>query len=150
MISDLQRQLGIDASFFTQFALFLFVFIWLQIIYFGPFLKLIQRRESQSEGLSEGATQLEEEAARLEQDYQEKSISSRKRVAAERENILAAARKEANDVTSKAREQAKVKVEQSREQAQKESATELQSLQAQVGSVTSQLVQKLTSAKVGL
>lgn len=150
MISDLQRQLGIDASFFTQFVLFLVVFLWLRFVYFSPFLRLIQKREGQSDGLAEGATKLEEESIRLENDYRDRIIAARKRVAAERENVLAEARKEGNELIAKAREQGKIKLDQSRDASTKDSAAELSSLQAQVGSVTGMLVEKLTHSKVGL
>lgn len=150
MITDLQRQLGIDATFFTQFVLFMFVFVWLRIVYFSPFLKLIQKRELQSEGLSEGASKLEEESARLENEYRERIIAARKRVAAEREKVLADARKEGNDLITKARDEGKTKLDQSREQAAKESSAELASLQGQVSGVTALLMEKLTHSKVGL
>ncbi|MGZ3693362.1 MAG: ATP synthase F0 subunit B [Bdellovibrionota bacterium] len=150
MISDLQRQLGIDVTFFTQFVLFLIVFLWLRFVYFSPFLRLIQKREGQSDGLSEGAAKLEEESTRLENDYRERLIAARKRVAAEREQVLADARKQGNDLIAKARGEGKEKLDQSREQSQKEADTELANLQAQVGGVTALLMEKLTHSKVGL
>jgi F0F1-type ATP synthase membrane subunit b/b' len=150
MISDLQRQLGIDASFFIQFALFLVVFFWLRFVYFSPFLRLIQRREGQSDGLSEGAAKLEEEATRLEREYQERIVATRKRVSSEREKILADARKDGAGFIAKSRDESKVKLEKSRELAAKESSAELANLQAQIGPVTALLVEKLTKVKVGL
>jgi F0F1-type ATP synthase membrane subunit b/b' len=150
MISDLQHQLGIDSTFFTQFALFLVVFLWLRFVYFSPFLRLIQRREGSSEGLSDGAAKLEEDAARLETEYQEKLSAARKKAAANREVILADARKEGGALIARARDEAKMKLEGARSTAAKEADAELAALQAQVGSVTSLLVQKLTNAKVGL
>lgn len=150
MISDLQRQLGIDASFFPQLVLFLIIFLWLRFVYFSPFLALILKREGQSDGLSEGATKMEEEAARLENEYHERQIAARKRIAAEREAVLAAARQEGNDWIAKSRDAGKAKLDSSRESAAKDAAKELTALQAQVGSVTGMLVEKLTHTKVGL
>jgi F0F1-type ATP synthase membrane subunit b/b' len=150
MISDLQRQLGIDASFFTQFALFLVVFIWLRFVYFSPFLKLIQRRENSSEGMSEGAAKLEEESLRLETEYRERIMAARKLASAERERILAEARKAGNDVIHVARDASKQRLDQARVAAAKESSAELATLQALVGAVTGLLVEKLTHTKVGL
>ena len=63
MISDLQQQLGIDASFLPQFLIFIFLFLWMKIVFFGPFLTLLEKRETQSDGLSEESAKLEEEAA---------------------------------------------------------------------------------------
>lgn len=150
MISDLQRQLGIDATFFTQFVLFLIVFLWLRFVYFSPFLKLIQKRENNSEGMSEGASKLEEESVRMESEYQERIVAARKRAVAERERILAEARKAGNDLIHQARDASKHKLDQAREAAAKESSAELANLQSQVGAVTGLLVEKLTHTKVGL
>lgn len=150
MITDLQRQLGIDATFFTQFVLFLVVFLWLRFVYFSPFLKLIQKRENNSEGMSEGASKLEEESLRMETEYHERIVAARKRAVAAREQVLADARKSGNDLIHKARDASKQKLDQAREAAAKESSAELANLQSQVGAVTGLLVEKLTHTKVGL
>jgi F-type H+-transporting ATPase subunit b len=150
MIYDLQRQLGIDASFFTQLLIFLVVFTWMQVVYFRPFLKLIQKREGQSGGLSTEAVKLEEAAARAEQDYSAALIAVRKKAALERERVLLDARNQANTVVGAARSAAKTKLEQARESAQRSAEAELASLRSQVSSVSGMLVEKLTSKKVGL
>lgn len=150
MISDLQRQLGIDSTFFPQFFLFLGIFLFLRLVYFGPFLRLILAREGQSGGRSDEAARLQEEAARLEQDYQEKISAARKRAGAERDQLLVAARKDGNEIIARAREEAKTKLEQSRTQSEKEAGGELATLRGQVDAVAGQLVQKLTHTKVGL
>lgn len=150
MISDLQRQLGIDASFFTQFAVFLIIFFWLQVVYFKPYLALIKKREGQSGGLSEDAAKLEEAAARNEQEYQDAILRARRKAAAERDRVLTDARKQASDLTAAARAQTKTKLEQAREGAAKNAEAELASLNSQVGSVAALLVEKLTKTRVGL
>ena len=150
MITDLQRQLGIDSSFFWQLLVFLVVFVWLRVVYFSPFLKLIQRRESQSDGLSEEAQKMEEESTRLETQYKEAMATSRKKAAGERDALLVAARKEASAVVAQARVKAKEKIEQAREGAAKSADSELAGLKSQVGAISSLLVEKLTHTKVGL
>lgn len=150
MIADLQRQLGIDASFFTQFVIFLFIFTWLQFVYFRPYLKLIQKRQSQSGGMSEDAAKLEESAARDEQAYLDALAGARRKAAAERDRILSEARGQANDIVGGARAQAKTKLEQARDAAARAAETELAGLKGQVGGVASLLVEKLTNTKVGL
>jgi F-type H+-transporting ATPase subunit b len=150
MIADLQRQLGIDSSFFQQFLIFIVIFTWLRVIYFGPFLKLIQKREGQSEGLSDEAKKLEEESARLETQAQEALSAARKKAFAEREAILSVARKDANDLVAKAREQAKGKLDGAREAAAKSANAEIANLKPQVASISGMLVQKLMNTKVGL
>lgn len=150
MITDLQRQLGIDGSFFTQFLIFLLVFIWLQVVFFKPFLQLILKRESQSGGLSEEASKLEEEASRNEQQYQDSLVAARRKANAERDRVLGEARKGANDTVAAARSQSKTKLEQAREMAAKSAESEINALRGHVGSMSSMLVEKLTKQKVGL
>ncbi len=150
MIQDLQHQLGIDGSFFIQLGIFLFIFLWLQFVFFGPFLKLIQKREGSSGGLTEEAAKLEEAAASDELRYAEALVAARRKASAERDRVLGDARKAANDTVAGARAQAKTKLEQARDAAQKLAESELTSLKGQVNSMASLLVEKLTKTKVGL
>jgi F-type H+-transporting ATPase subunit b len=149
MIADLQQQLGIDSSFFQQFVVFILIFLWLRIVYFAPYLSLIEKREGQSEGLSGDALKLEEDASRLEAEYQGAISSARKRALAEREAILSEARRVAADQVAEARAKAKNRLEQSREAAAREAEAELKGLTGQVGSISSLLVNKLMNTKVG-
>lgn len=150
MIADLQQQLGIDSSFFQQFLIFMVVFAFLRVVLFSPYLRLIEKRENQSEGLSDEAEKLQEESARLETEYQEVLSAARKRAAVEREALLAGARKQSTDAVAAARAQAKTKLEQAREAAAKSSEAEFAGLKGQVGSISSLLVNKLMNNKVGL
>ena len=150
MIADLQRQLGIDSSFFFQFVIFIAIYLWLQFIYFGPFLKLITKREAQSEGMAEEAKKLDEQSARLESEHQEKIAAARKQAAIEREKILAEARKSAAAVVATARDQAKAKLEGAREASASEAKKDLDGLRAQISPFASLLVEKLMKTKVGL
>jgi F-type H+-transporting ATPase subunit b len=150
MIADLQRQLGIDASFFTQLLIFLVIFSWMQFVYFRPFLALIQRRKGQSGGLSEAAVRLDAAAARAEQDYAAALVVARKGAALDRERALAEARAAANQTVGAARLQAKQKLERAREAAQVSAKLELESLRGQVAGISGALVEKLTKTRVGL
>jgi len=150
MIADLQQQLGINSTFFAQFLIFLGIYVWLRVVFFGPYLALIQKRESKSGGLSEEAAKLEESAAWAEREYQDSLSSARKRMLAERDRILGEARKTASDIVASAREQSKTKLDGAREAAARSSESEIASLKGQVGSMADLLVQKLTKTRVGL
>jgi F0F1-type ATP synthase membrane subunit b/b' len=150
MIADLQQQLGIDSSFFSQFIIFVFAFLWLKFFFFTPFLGLINKREGQSDGLSDEAAKLEEEAVRLEVQYQSSLSATRKSAYAERETVLAAARKVAAEKVHAARAEAKSKIDQGRESSRRTSEGELAGLKGQVSSISSLLVEKLMNTKVGL
>jgi len=150
MIYDLQRQLGIDASFFKQLVIFLVIFTWMQAVYFRPFLKLIQRRASQSGGLSSAAVGLEQEALRAEAEYGASMSAARKKAAVERERLLLEAREQANEIVGVARAQAKTKLDQARESNLHASELELSAMRTHVGEVSAMLVEKLTKTKVGI
>jgi F0F1-type ATP synthase membrane subunit b/b' len=149
-ILNLQQQLGIDATFFTQFLIFIFIYAWLHFVFFGPYLKLIQSREGKSDGLSDEALKLEEESSRLEAQYAEAWAAMKKKTAAEKDQIVSVGRKEAAGITGAAREQAKEKMNKAREESAKSFAAEIASLKQQVGSISSLLMEKLTKTKVGL
>lgn len=149
-IAGLQRQLGIDSSFFWQFAIFFVAYLFLRSVYFSPYLKLIQRREGQSDGLADEAQKLEEEAAGLEAGVQEALSAARKGALGERETVLAKARKEASDSVSVARGKAKQRLDLAREASARSAEAELAALKAQVPGVSALLVEKLTKTKVGL
>ena len=150
MLADLQRQLGIDSTFFHQLVIFLLAYLLMRFFYFGPYLKLIQKRENQSDGLSDEAKKLEEEAASMEGQYQASLSAARKKAQAEREAMLAAVRKLNADEVAEARNQGKSKLEQAREAATRSSASELANLKAQAGPISATLVGKLMNNKVGL
>jgi len=150
MLADLQRQLGIDSTFFHQLVIFLLAYLLMRFFYFGPYLKLIQKRENQSDGLSDEAKKLEEEAASMEGQYQASLSAARKKAQAEREAMLAAVRKLNADEVAEARNQGKSKLEQGREAATRSSASELANLKAQAGPISATLVEKLMNNKVGL
>ena len=150
MIQDLQRQLGIDQTFFVQFLIFLLIFTWLQFVFFKPFLALIEKREGQSGGLSDEAAKLEEAASRNEQQYSEGLTAARRKASLERDRVLGEARKAANESVAAARAQSKTKLEQARDAAVKSAEAELTALKGQVASVSAMLVEKLTKTKVGL
>ena len=150
MIADLQQQLGIDASFFWQFLNFFAIYLVLRVVFFSPFLKLIQQREGQSSGLSEEAKKLEEEATRLEAQYQESLSLARKKAYAERDALLTTARQESSGLVAAARERSKSRLEQARESASAAASAELASLKTQVSSVSALLAEKLAQTKVGI
>lgn len=150
MIPELQRQLGIDSSFFIQFAIFVFIFLWLRVVFFKPYLALIQKRDSQSDGLVDEGQRLEEEAIRMEEE-RASTLNAAKKVAAQnKDNVLAHARQQAGEIVTKARNEAKTKLEQARESTEKGVESELSSLKSQVADLSKMLVEKLTKTQVGL
>lgn len=150
MIADLQRQLGIDFSFFYQFVIFFLTYLWLDFVYFAPYSKLIAKRESQSGGLEEKSKELEEKTVQLEAQFSEGMTAARKEASLQKEKILAEARKAASVVVGKARDDAKKKMDSARERVTSEAKAELDSLQGQVSSFSSALVEKLLKSKVGI
>jgi F0F1-type ATP synthase membrane subunit b/b' len=111
---------------------------------------LIEKREGQSGGLSDEANKLHEESSRLESEYQEGLMGARRKAAAERDVLLAEARKQGAETVAHARAQAKTKLEQAREAAAKSAESELTGLRAQVSPISAALVNKLMNNKVGL
>ena len=147
-IADLQRQLGIDASFIPQFLLFIFLFMWLRYVYFQPYLKLIKRRENLSSGKSDEASQLDEESLQLETKYAQTLQIAKRKALDEKEKIITSGREEAAKILQTAKGVAKKKLDQTRAESQKNFDQEFQTIKSQAENCANQLVEKLTKAKM--
>ncbi|MCO5142409.1 MAG: hypothetical protein M9962_04890 [Oligoflexia bacterium] len=148
MIADLQRQLGIDSSFFPLFIIFVFVFLWLRYVYFSPFINLIKEREKSSEGANEAAGEENAKAKELEEELLVLEKTFRKKVIELREEKVKAVQVDLAGVFSKEKEIAKKQIESARAQALENEKSELKALEAQVDEYSIALASKLTNNKV--
>lgn len=148
-LAKVPGELGIDSTLYVQFLLFLFIYIWLRFVFFGPFLKLIESRESSTEGAKELAVKLNAEAAEKEALYAERISNTRKQAAVAKDKILQDARVQAAAIVDAARKKAKERVEQGREQLESGIAADQKNMLAQADAVAKMFVEKLAFGKVG-
>jgi F0F1-type ATP synthase membrane subunit b/b' len=150
MIADLQRQLGIDYTFFIQFFIFAVFYLFFRFVFFAPYRDLLARRERGAEGTAEEAAKLEEQAALWEKEHEDSLRRGRKESAADRDAFLGQAKAEAAKVVDASRAKAKALVESQRVSSQAEADAGLKELNKSVNEVASLLVTKVTGGKVGV
>jgi len=149
-LQNLQKQLGIDHTFFIQFVVFFGFYLWLRFVFFKPYLKVVLARDNQTEGLKDESMKLDTDSARKESEYAEKISVAKKKAAQEREKILAEARAQSNKLVEAARAQAKTRIEKARNEAQSQAEKDLGALKEHAGALAKVFVEKLTKARVGL
>lgn len=150
MLADLQKQLGIDATLGVQFVTFFVVYLWLRFVFFGPYLRLQEARKQSTSGLKDEAASLEEQAEKAENAYRDGILAARKEAAASRDRLVQEAHGKAAAVVDGARKEMKLKMDGSRDLMARQSAQGLAELDGQVEALGVLVVEKLTSAKVGL
>lgn len=150
MIADLQKQLGIDLSFFYEFGLFVAIYLWLRFFLFAPYLKVLLLRNYQTGGLKDEAHALDQKSQEKEALFAQKIAEARRQALQEREKILVAARANAAVALDEARHEAKSKIEAARTAAEAEANAEFDQLKSQSSGVANLFVEKLLKQKVGL
>lgn len=101
------QQLGVDQTFFFQFALFAVLCVFLSQVYFKPFLGLFERRHKRTVEDREAAMDLMRTAEKKFQDYQRELHEARLKARKDYEAIIQAAKQQEAEILSGAREQAK-------------------------------------------
>lgn len=139
--------LGVDRTLYVQFALFIFIYLWLRFFLFGPYMALLKRREASTEGAKAEAEEKNARAATQEAEYQVRLVEAKRQASAAREKILAEARKESAAVLDAARADAKSAIERARGEAESDSAASLSSLGSHVGEIAKLFVERLTKGR---
>ena len=106
-MADIAQQLGLDATFFYQFALIAVLFLVLGPLYFKPFQKLFERRHERTVADREASEKMLEQAEAKLADYQRLIQEERATARKEFDAMIQEAKKEENAALSHARDEAK-------------------------------------------
>ncbi len=106
-MADIAHQLGLDATFFYQFALIAALFLVLGPLYFKPFQKLFERRHERTVADREAAEKMLEQAEAKLAEYQRVIQEERAAARKEVETLIQEAKKEEALTLAQAREEAK-------------------------------------------
>lgn len=101
------QQLGLDFTFFYQFALFVALFIIFPVLFFKPFQKLIELRLARTVEDQKKAEELMKLAQQKMNEYKEKISIERAKSRAEYEKFLGDLKNEESKILSAARNEAK-------------------------------------------
>ena len=106
-MSAILEQLGLDQTFFFQFAIFAALFFVLSQTYFKPFLKLFEARHKKTVEDREAAERLMLQAQAKLEEYQQRLQNERAAARKEYEQIIANAKQEETRLLTHARDEAK-------------------------------------------
>lgn len=90
------------------------IWVMLDLVFFGPYLKLLEARDAATEGASEAATQLELEAGRLSDQYEAQIMTARRAALDTKSKEIGRAKAEANRLVEEAQTQARAALTKAR------------------------------------
>ena len=138
----------LDATYFIQLGIFLFMLIVLRKLLFQPLVRLIEARRQATEGAMETARNLNEEAARLNGEAEARLREVRASVKTQREQMVNEARSEERTILSKAREDAHSLLTTMRTETEKAATEARDRLQGQVESLAETVAAKVLDRKL--
>jgi F-type H+-transporting ATPase subunit b len=106
-VGPILRQLGLDHTFFIQFAMIAALYFILSRIFFRPFQQLIERRHARTVEDRKAAEELLQQAQEKMNEYQRRLTEERKLARAEIDQAIQAAKKEESALLQAARDEAK-------------------------------------------
>jgi F0F1-type ATP synthase membrane subunit b/b' len=109
----------IDGTFFIQLGIFTFASVVLYAILVRPVVRLIEARREATEGTTERAVRMSEEAATLARDVDRQILDIRSAANAERLRTLEEARRQEREVLDRARAESRRAIEEARERMEK-------------------------------
>lgn len=135
----------LDGTFFIQMGIFFVMFIFLHFALFRPVMRMIAARREATEGTTEKAHRVKEDAEKLGRDVDNKLREVRAMAAEERNRIVEDARVREREVLGVAQEA----VRQSMTTARERMRTNAKSVKAQLTGELSQLADAVASRITG-
>ena len=141
-------QLGLDKTFFIEFALIAALFLFLSKVYFKPFLKLFEARHKKTVEDREAAEKLLAEAHSRLEEYKRVLAEERTSARREYEALLLEARKQESQLLAEAREEAKKITQEAADSANRQREQLRKQLEKDVESIAQTISESLLSRKV--
>jgi F-type H+-transporting ATPase subunit b len=138
-VGAILEQLGIDQTFYVQFAVFTAIFFVIPHVFFRPFQKLIESRHQKTVADRERAEDLVKQANAKLEEFKSRMAEERSRARAEYERVMTEVKAEESRILAEAREEAKKITQSSLEAIQSQSAQLKRSLEADVEGLALQI-----------
>jgi len=106
-VTAILQQLGLDSTFYTEFAVFFVLFLFLGQIFFKPFLALFEERHRKTVQAKEEAAAMTASAQAKLEEYQAKLHEARVEARKAIDETLLAAKTEESKLLAAARDEAK-------------------------------------------
>jgi len=143
-VAEILAQLGIDQTFFTQFAIFVAIFLIIPRLFFKPFQQLIEARHQKTVADRERAEELVKQANAKLEEFRARMTEERGRARDEHERVISAVKAEEAKILGAARDEAKKITQAALETIQGQSAQLKRSLEADVEGLALQISDMLT------
>ena len=142
------EQLGLNSTFFIEFAIFIVLYLILANVYFKPFLKLFQARHKKTIEDRETAEKLMQQAQAKFDEYKRVLQEERTSLRAEYERALTEAKHQENEQLAKARDEAKKITQETIEAVDQQRVQLKKQLSADIESLAQGISERLLSRKV--
>ena len=142
------EQLGLNSTFFVEFAIFVVLFFILSNVYFKPYLKLFQARHKRTVEDKEAAEKLMLQAQVKLDEYKRILLEERVAAKAELEKAIAEAKTHEAEQLAHAREEARRMTHQTFDEIEKQRQQLKKQLSADVESLGQSIAERLLSRKV--
>jgi F-type H+-transporting ATPase subunit b len=143
-VAEILAQLGIDQTFYVQFAIFVAIFLIIPPLFFKPFQRLIEARHQKTVADRERAEELVKQATAKLEEFRTRMNEERLRARSEHERVISEVKAEEAKIIGAAREEAKKITHASIEMIQNQSAQLKRSLEADVEGLALQISDILT------
>jgi F-type H+-transporting ATPase subunit b len=140
--------ISLDISILYQIILFVVLWLILNKVLFQPYLHLLDERERRTSGAEHDSADLEQEAARLRAQYEEKIAQAQAAGYAAKDRIVQDGRQQREKILAQAREEASRALERVRHEVAAALAQEKQLAAAEASVVAGEMVSKALGRKV--
>ena len=147
-MNEVLEQLGLNSTFFIEFAIFFVLFLILSNVYFKPFLKLFQARHKKTVEDRETAEKLLRQAEAKMDEYKRILQEERVNARADYERALSEVKKQESEQLAKARDEARRITQETVETIELQRQQLKKQLSADVESIAQSISERLLSRKV--
>lgn len=148
MLTQLLHQLGVDQTFFIQFALVVTIFGLLSQFYFKPFLKLFEKRHERLFADQQAAQELQTKSEEMFALYQRKFSEARNHAKQTFDVVMGEARRQEAEIIGQTREETKRIIQQTQEQISREKIQLKADLSREVEGLAGRILEKILARKV--
>jgi F-type H+-transporting ATPase subunit b len=134
--------IDINSSLFIQVALFIFLMIVLNKIFFKPFLRFLEERQAKIEGDEREAARLQEEAERRRLQFEEGLNKGQLRALGEKGSIVDAGSREGKSFVDKAQQDVDEELPRIKAQIDQESRQVAADLERRQGAMAREIAEK--------
>jgi F-type H+-transporting ATPase subunit b len=135
--------IDINSSLFIQVGLFIFLMLFLNQIFFKPFLKFLEKRREKIEGDEQEAVKLQEEAEQYRLQFEEGLHNGRVQALDEKGRIQEAGAQEGKLMVDTVQQETAGEIPKVKAQIAQESQQALAELEGQRGAMAKEIVEKI-------